>query len=215
MTETGKLKLNDITWGIIIPLLVGILIIALPTFLGPGAKHLFGEMSPIPVILTFGLAQMVVLGIPLLLGLGWNKWAGGAAGFLMGSVFYLAYAGLFSLDYNYYGQSQWNFFRDASMLGYIVNAILIGYIAGALSKGSSSFKRMLGASLTASIITAVFQWILNATVALEPARNMTIADPPYSFFLMIVPQIALAIIIPIIAKISYGSEFLPGSRRGY
>ena len=215
MTETGKLKLNDIIWGIIIPLLVGILIIALPTFLGPGAKHLFGEMSPIPVILTFGLAQMVVLGIPLLLGLGWNKWAGGAAGFLMGSVFYLAYAGLFSLDYNYYGQSQWNFFRDASMLGYIVNAILIGYIAGALSKGSSSFKRMLGASLTASIITAVFQWILNATVALEPARNMTIADPPYSFFLMIVPQIALAIIIPIIAKISYGSEFLPGSRRGY
>ena len=215
MTEPEKFKLKDIFWGIIVPLLVGILIIALPTFLGPGAKHLFGEMSPIPIILTYGFAQMLVLGIPLLLGLGWNKWAGGAAGFVMGSVFYLASAGLYSLDYNYYGQPQWNFFRDVSMLGYIVNAILIGYIAGALSKGSSSFKRMLGASLTASLLTGIFQYVLNFTVASEPARNMTIADPPYSFFLTIVPQIALAIIVPVIAKISYGSEYLPGSRRGY
>ena len=45
--------------------------------------------------------------------------------------------------------------------------------------------------------------------------NMAIADPPYSFFLTVVPQIALAVIVPIIAKTSYGSEFLPGSRHGY
>ena len=44
---------------------------------------------------------------------------------------------------------------------------------------------------------------------------MAIADPPYSFFLTVVPQIALAVIVPIIAKTSYGSEFLPGSRHGY
>jgi hypothetical protein len=44
---------------------------------------------------------------------------------------------------------------------------------------------------------------------------MTIADPPYSFFLTVVPQITFATIVLIIAKISYGSEFLPSSRQGY
>ena len=59
MTEPEKFKLRDVFWSLILPLLVGILIIALPTLIGPGAKHLFGEESPIPIILTFGFAQML------------------------------------------------------------------------------------------------------------------------------------------------------------
>ena len=48
-----------------------------------------------------------------------------------------------------------------SMLGYLVNAVIIGYMAGALNHGSTNFKRMLGAGLTAAIITAVIQTFLN------------------------------------------------------
>ena len=39
---------------------------------------------------------MIVLGIPLVLGLLWNKWAGGAAGFITGGAYYLASAGLYT-----------------------------------------------------------------------------------------------------------------------
>ena len=39
---------------------------------------------------------MIVLGIPLVLGLLWNKWAGGAAGFITGGLYYVASAGLYT-----------------------------------------------------------------------------------------------------------------------
>ena len=57
--------------------------------------------------------------------------------------------------------------------------------------------------------------VLNYTVALEPASNVTLTDPPYSFFLVIAPQIALVVITQIIAKIAYRSEFLPGQQAHY
>ena len=44
---------------------------------------------------------MIVLGIPLVLGLLWNKWAGGAAGFIMGGIYYVASAGLYNGYYAY------------------------------------------------------------------------------------------------------------------
>ena len=58
---------------------------------------------------------MIVLGIPLVLGLLWNKWAGGAAGFIMGGMYYVASAGLYT---GYYAASSahYNFFGDMSML---------------------------------------------------------------------------------------------------
>ena len=58
------------------------------------------------------------------------------------------------------------------MLFYLVNAVIIGYMAGALNNGSTNFKRMLGAGLTAAIITAVIQLYMNYTISLEPARQM-------------------------------------------
>ena len=39
---------------------------------------------------------MIILGIPLVLGLLWNKWAGGAAGFVMGGIYYVANAGQYN-----------------------------------------------------------------------------------------------------------------------
>ena len=115
---------------------------------------------------------MIVLGIPLVLGLLWNKWAGGAAGFVMGGIYYVASAGHYNGLYATQGVTTYNFFGDISMLFYLVNAVIIGYMAGALNNGSTNFKRMLGAGLTAAIITAVIQAYMNYTVSLEPRRQM-------------------------------------------
>ena len=97
-----------------------------------------------------------------------------------------------------------------SMLGYLVNAIVIGYMAGALNNGSTGFKRMLGAGMTAAVITSVIQAYLNYTVSLSPARTMnhnlwadkSILFPGvYGFILAFVPSIALGVIVPILAKV--------------
>ena len=209
MTETEKFKLADILNGIIIPIILVLLIFFLAIYVNVSGTHAILGTGVIAVILTQGFAQMMVLGIPLVLGLLWNKWAGGAAGFIMGGMYYVASAGLYTGYYASYSPPQ-NFFGDISMLGYLVNAIIIGYMAGALTKGSTNFKRMLGAGLTAAVITAVIQVFLNYNFSLAPARSMAqglwtdtslgVAGL-YGFVLAFVPSIALGVIVPIIAKV--------------
>jgi hypothetical protein len=148
---------------------------------------------------------MILFGIPMFLGLVWNKWAGGAAGFLMGTIYYLSMAGYSTVSYLSYGQT-WNFYADAGLLAVIPNGILIGYIAGALNNKSFRFKRMLGAGLTASITTGLIQFFVNYQFALEPNRAMTLGNVPYAFFLAMLPQTILGILVPIVARISAGSE---------
>ncbi len=208
--ETEKFKLADIFNGIVIPIILVLLIFFLAIYVNvSGTHHILGETNTIAVILTSGFAQMIVLGIPLILGLVWNKWAGGAAGFIMGGMYYVASAGLYT---GYYagGSPAYNFYGDMSMLGYLVNAIVIGYMAGALSKGSMNFKRMLGAGMTAAVTTAIIQAYLNYTVALKPGLDMNHglwADTSlgfagvYGFVLAFVPSIALGVIVPILAKV--------------
>lgn len=208
--ETPKFKLADIFNGVIIPLILVLLIFFLAIYVNvSGTHHILGATNTIAVILTSGFAQMIVLGIPLVLGLLWNKWAGGAAGFIMGGMYYVASAGLYN---GYYAGSNppYNFFGDMSMLGYLVNAIVIGYMAGALNNGSTTFKRMLGAGMTAAVMTAVIQAYLNYTVSLSPAQTMNHglwADTSlgfagvYGFVLAFIPSIALGVIVPILAKV--------------
>jgi hypothetical protein len=208
--ETEKFKLIDIFYGVVIPLILVLLIFFLAIYVNvSGTYHILGASNTIAVILTSGFAQMIVLGVPLVLGLVWNKWAGGAAGFIMGGMYYVASAGLYT---GYYSGSTpaYNFFGDMSMLGYLVNAIIIGYMAGALTNRSTNFKRMLGAGMTAAVITAVIQAYLNYTVALAPSRAMAVlewkdtslgAAGIYGFVLAFVPSIALGVIVPIIAKV--------------
>lgn len=205
MTEPEKFKLGNLKWGLIIPIIIGLLIIAFATVIRSFLVTNLPMDSPIPHILTFGFAQMILFGVPMFLGLNWNKWAGGCAGFLMGTVYYLAMAGYSSFTYLSYGQT-WNFYADAGLITYIVVGILIGYIAGALNNKSYRIKRMLGAALTASIATGLIQFLVNYQFALEPNRNMALADPAYAFFLTMLPQIILGILVPIVAKISTGSE---------
>jgi hypothetical protein len=169
---------------------------------------MIGNTSVIAVILTQGFAQMIVLGIPLILGLLWNKWAGGAAGFIMGGMYYVASAGLYTGYYN--GAGNYNFFGDMSMLGYLVLAVIIGYMAGALNNKSTNFMRMLGAGLTSAIIVATIQAYLNYTVSLAPslkmnhnmwASNQYLFPGLYGFVLQFIPSIALGVIVPILAKV--------------
>ena len=234
MGETEKFKLSDILYAIVIPIILVLLIFVLAVYVNvTGPSHLLGYDEPgvtIGIILTQGFAQMIILGVPLVLGLLWNKWAGGAAGFIMGGIYYLANAGqangasgfatsipitndtlagiangtITSLPGSTslaYG----NYFGNIPFLFYLVNAVIIGYMAGALNNKSTNFKRMLGAGLTAAVITAVIQAYLNYYVSLDFARKMATdlfaQDIGRYLLINFVPSIALGIIVPIIAKV--------------
>ncbi|MCJ7560690.1 hypothetical protein MUO79_08780 [Candidatus Bathyarchaeota archaeon] len=217
MTEPEKFKLGGVLWGLVIPLIIGIVIVLIPAVLRPALDSWFPPPtmenpngSPyafLTVIFTHGFALMIVLGVPLFLGLNWNKWAGGAAGFVTGTLYYIAYAGYniqFSII-NYGSSPTYNLYADPSFIGgYIVGGVLIGYIAGALNNKSMRFKRMLGAGLTAALTVGIFTFILNYTVS--GAKWMTQGDPGFALFTTMLPMIILGIIVPIIAKISTGSE---------
>ena len=214
MTEPGKVKLSTILWGIIIPLLIGIVIVIFPAVIRPALDSAFPPPSAtsagspyafLTVIFTHGLALMVVLGIPLFLGLTWNKYAGGAAGFVMGTLYYVAFAG-YNVQYSLINYSvNTNPYADPSFIGaYIVGGILMGYMAGSLNEKSMRIKRMLGAALTASIAVGVFTFILNYTVA--AAAWMTRADPVTALWQTMLPLVILGIIVPFIARISGASE---------
>ncbi len=206
MAEDNRFKLSDIFGGIIIPIILVILIYVLAVYVNIGGQnHILGEDNVIGVILTSGFAQMIILGVPLVLGLLWNKWAGGAAGFIMGGMYYVASAGQYNGLFSSMGVTQYNFFGDVSMLFWIVYGVTIGYMAGSLNNGSTNFKRMLLSGLTASIIISVVKAYMNYTVALEPGRNMAVdawaVDPLMAVVTNFVPLIALGVIVPILAKV--------------
>jgi hypothetical protein len=214
VTEPQKLTLNNILWGFVIPLVIGIVIVLFPAVLRPALDSWFPPAtmttagSPyafITVIFTHGIALMVVLGVPLFLGLVWSKWAGGAAGFVMGTLYYIAFAG-YNIQFSIinYGSSL-NLYADPSFIGnYIVGGILVGYIAGALNNKSMRIKRMIGAGLTAAITVGVFQFVLNYTISF--GAWMTQGDPGFALFTTMLPMIILGILVPFIARISAGSE---------
>ncbi len=198
--ETEKFKMSDILYGAVLPIIIGLVIVAFATVIRGFLVTNLPMDSPIPHILTFGFAQMILFGVPLLLGLIWNKWAGGAAGFIMGTLYYLGMAGYSTVTYLQYGMTV-NFYADASLIVYIVTGILMGYVGGALNNKSTKLKRMLGAGLTASIATGLIMFMVNIALAIEVSRNMATADPAYSFFLTMLPQVILGILIPVIAKV--------------
>jgi hypothetical protein len=223
--ETEKFKLKDIGYGFLIPVIVAILIVIFPAVLRPALDSWFpppdmatgaagSSYAFITVIFTHGFALIVCFVIPVILGLILNKWAGGAAGFLLGTLYYVSYAGY------YVAENARNFltyviadptvantkamlpnlYADPSFIGaYIVGGLIIGYMAGALNNGSYNFKRMLGAGLTAGLTVGLFTYILNYTVAY--GAWMTRGDPWFSLFTTMLPMILLGIIGPVVAKV--------------
>jgi hypothetical protein len=181
---------KDIIYGIVAPVLVVLLIVGvsqLSRLLGGGFEGLSGAVFGI----TMELEELLVIAaVPLTLGLVWNQWAGGASGFLMGSIYALYWAD------SYHSPIGVNFTGSGTvLLAYILSAMLIGYMAGALNKHSESFRRMLIAGVTATTIGGI---LLFAIFQLSPANVITGID---GLVLTVLSRTACGLIIPVIAKV--------------
>ena len=164
MSKADKLLgwiFSDISLGIIVPIIVGVLILAFPAVIKPflTTVHISfppwiwgGPEIPLEHILTIGTAEAILTGgVPAVLGLIRGKWAGGASGFLCSMLFTVGMAA-------YYGQY---FVPTLDWLGVIVSGMLMGYITGALMewfmrRGSIGLKWMLLAALVGAIVAVIF-----------------------------------------------------------
>ncbi len=209
--EAKKFRPKDLGYGLIVPVLIGLIIVAFPAILRPTLNDWFpssSQYSYLTSVFTHVIAQIVVFAVPVVLGLVWNKWSGGAAGFIMGTLLYVASAGYFTAEYGY------NLWRDPSFIGnYIVCGMLIGFIAGSLNNGSFRFKRMLGASLVASVTVGFLQFFFNTTVALYGAAAMSLGDPLAAFLRIMLPNLILSFAAPTIAKVMTLYALYPNQRR--
>ena len=194
MASWTEWKLSDLIYGIILPVIAAFLIIIFPTTIA----ELLLEVDPsfgLNAILVDGLGEaLLVTAIPLFAGLIWNKWAGGGAGFLLGSIYALyvndVYAAYVAMGY--IEMSAGFMVQEITNLGFVVSAMLVGYISGALNRGSYSFRRMLVSALIAGAIASAFQ--LWAGV-ISPISMAT--DIPYVGFTILLPKLIYGLIIPI------------------
>ena len=137
----------------------------------------------------------ITVAVPLLLGLVWNRWAGGASGYLMGSVWSMWYAvkyGLYSGSFRGGGSIN----LGPTLLGWVLSAMLIGYMAGALNKRSENFLRML---IVGMATTAVGGFFLLGMFQLSPSNVV-----PFDFSgfaINVATRIAAGAIIAVLAKV--------------
>jgi hypothetical protein len=175
---------SDLVYGVFVPLFVVLLIVGvsqLDMLIDGG----FGAITGIVMQLEELLVLVVV---PLLLGLVWNKWAGGASGFLMGSLYALYWA-------DRYGSFM--FGADTILLAYVLSPMLIGYMVGALNKQSENFLRMVLVGVTATTIGGV---LLFGIFHLSPVNVVTGLE---GFLLTVLTRTACGAIVPIIAKLFF------------
>lgn len=172
---------NDVIYSVVAPILV-ILLIVLVSKLGALSEGGFGIATGI----TMELEELVAIAaVPMLLGLVWNRWAGGASGFLMGTLYALYWAD----SYRGYPGS------GTVLLAYILSPMLIGYITGALNKRSENFRRMVISGVTAGTIGGI---MLFGIFQLSPVNVVTGID---GFLLSVLTRTAAGVVVPIIAKV--------------
>jgi hypothetical protein len=177
---------SDIIYGVVAPVLVVLLIVAISQ-LGRLFDNGFGIFTGI----TMELQELVIIvAVPLALGLVWNRWAGGASGFLLGSIYALYWAD------SYHSPMAGNLAGSGTvLLAYILSAMLIGYMAGALNKRSENFRRMLIAAVAAATIGGI---LLFAVFQLSSAN---VVFGIGGFLLTVLPRTACGLLIPVIAKL--------------
>ena len=176
---------SDILYGIVAPLLVVLLIVGisqLSRVVGGGFEGLGG--------LVFGLTMelqelLLIAAIPLTLGLVWNRWAGGASGFLMG-MFYMFY---WADTLRAIGGS------GPVLLAYILSPMLMGYIAGALNKHSENFKRILISGVVAATVGGI------TLFGIDQLSSMNVVLGIDGFLLTVLPRMLVAVVIAVIAKV--------------
>jgi ACR3 family arsenite efflux pump ArsB len=174
---------NDLLYGIVLPV-VAIFVIVLIAKL----QSIVGGEPGIILGITMEITELVlIVGIPLALGLLWNQWAGGASGFLMGT-FYALYWSSASQGVNGSG---------TVLMAYILSPMLIGYMAGALNKRSSDFKRLLIVSVIACTIGGI---VMFSIFQLSPANVVKGLD---GFALTVLARIIAAVLTAVVAKIFF------------
>ena len=151
---------SEISLGVVIPIAIGILILLFPTVIFDlladiriyFPEYIWGGPEiPLQHIITVGIAEgILTCAVPVMLGIVWNRWAGGASGFLCSVLFTTGMA-------TYYG----GIVATLDWLGVIVAGMLAGYIAGSLyarsqMRGSTGLKPMLKASLMAAAVAIIF-----------------------------------------------------------
>lgn len=168
-------KVGELVFGIIIPSLVALLIIGVALISAPS---LIGLKYPL-------LEAIVIVGVPMLIGLIWNQWAGGASGFLLGSLYALYFS-----DQLYASQGS----TDISLLSNLVSAMLIGYVAGALSKRSTSYRRMLAAGVISGSMGALLVVFVGQFSSI--LGGITLGGALLAFL----PRVLAGAIVPFIAR---------------
>ena len=196
---------SDIIYGIIVPLVVVLVITGLSLVSSFLMRGMSGSSGIIIGIISTIEELVITVAVPLLLGLVWNRWAGGASGFLMGTVWSMWYAVKYGLYSGFGGgQSARAFNLGPTLLGWVLSAMLIGYMAGALNKRSDNFRRML---IVGMITTAIGGFFLLGMFQLSPSNVV-----PFDFngfAINVATRIATGAIIAIIAKVFmwYGVNF--------
>ncbi|MCW4025247.1 MAG: hypothetical protein NWF01_09470 [Candidatus Bathyarchaeota archaeon] len=178
------LKIKDLLLGIAAPIIVCLIIIWFP--LNERTLASLGFGGALQGILVFGVQEVImIVAVPMLLGLLWNKWAGGASGFLLGSIY--------ALWYGLYGSMQMGWINNLSLLGYILSAMLIGYMSGALSQKSQKLSRLLFSGFIAALSGGLFLFL-----TAQLSRFNFLAGY-YGFFVTMTPRLIFGILIPVIA----------------
>ncbi len=188
---------DDFLYGIIAPLVVVLVIVALSfvtPFLMQNSGGNFESVGIVIGIISEIEELVIVVGVPLLLGLVWNRWAGGASGFILGSIFAIWWAvkyGMFATGAFPRGGSGFG----PTILGYVLSAMLIGYMAGALNRRSDNFKRM---AIVGAISATIGGLLLFGMFQLSSSNVVTGLG---GFLLTVLTRTAAGIIIALIAKV--------------
>lgn len=182
---------SDLIYGIIIPFVVVLIIVGLSSvtwfFSYQTNGFLIGIISTIEEML-------VLVAIPLLLGLVWNRWAGGASGFLLGSLYTILWGvqyGAFSFSGRLMGGTGF----APTMLGWVLSAMLIGYMSGALNKGSENFRRMLIVGVVSTTLGGIFLF------AMFHLSSLNVINGLDGFLITILTRTVTGIVVPIVAKV--------------
>lgn len=170
-----KGTINDVLFGVTLPTCVALLIVAIGIFSVPSLE---GIKYPL-------LEAIVIIGVPMLLGLIWNQWAGGASGFLLGGLYALYYS-----DQLYAVQGS----LDVSLLSNLVSAMLMGYVAGALSKRSLNIRRLIIAGVTSGIMGAII------IVVFTPFSTILGGTTLSGVLLTFLPRVLAGLIVPFLAR---------------
>jgi hypothetical protein len=213
---------SEISLGLVIPILIGVLILAFPTVIEDVLTTIHislpewlwgGTEVPLQHILTIGTAQAILTGgIPAVLGLIKGKWAGGASGFLTSMLFVLSMSA-------YYGPTA--FFPTADWLGVIISGMLMGYITGAMMerfihRGSIGFKSMLIATFVGAIVAVIFTtqtYIWFAPMYTMGINGMTSWDAVgLAYFTFAAIYGVWAVLAVIAAKVAYWYGIMPGAQ---